>query len=181
MGQYLMIGLATRIVADKNRVRYGSDAMQNLMTELNNRFNTKDIYMITEDEECVYFDLKPEVAEEEMVDFLTAYYKLRFGEGALEPKWIIEDVSKLKKLSEWIDLAQKKEYENFQEGCLYYTVDNEKKQLCTSVMIEYIVLNMTGKIIMECFNDLFLFFTRLIREKLPTYRLAHSLFVSIGD
>lgn len=181
MGRYLIIGLATRIVAYKERIRYGSDAKQNLIDELNNRFNTTDIYTVSEDEECVYFDMKPDVAEEEMVEFLTDYYNLRFGEDSLEPKWILEDVSKCKNFSELISLSGKREYENYQDGHLCYSVCNDKTMLDSIVEIDYITLNLTGKISMECFNNLFLFFTRLIREKLLTYRLAQSLFVYIGD
>lgn len=44
---------------------------------------------------------------------------------------------------------------------------------------EIIALSLDGKIIMECYNDVLEFFTKLIREKLGKYRLADAMVVEI--
>ena len=47
--------------------------------------------------------------------------------------------------------------------------------------LDLVLLSIDGKIFMEGYNDLFAFFTRIIREKLADYRLSDSLFVYITD
>ena len=46
--------------------------------------------------------------------------------------------------------------------------------------VEQILLSADGKIIMECWGNLFRFFTRLIKERLSKYKLADSLLVAIS-
>ena len=43
-----------------------------------------------------------------------------------------------------------------------------------------IILSLDGKILMECYEGLFEFFTRMIRERLSKYRLSDALSVSIS-
>lgn len=43
-----------------------------------------------------------------------------------------------------------------------------------------IILSIDGKILMECYEGLFDFFTRMIRERLSKYKLADALLVSIS-
>ena len=59
-------------------------------------------------------------------------------------------------------------------------VSREEKYM-TYVSMDMVVLSCDGKIIMECFYELFTFFTRLVREKMADYRMANSLFVYITD
>lgn len=47
--------------------------------------------------------------------------------------------------------------------------------------MDLIILSLDGKIAMECYNDLFTFFTRLIRERFASYRLADSMFVFLTE
>ncbi len=46
-------------------------------------------------------------------------------------------------------------------------------------MVDHILLSLAGKIMMECYDDMFAFFTRLIRERMASYKLADSLLVYI--
>jgi len=48
-----------------------------------------------------------------------------------------------------------------------------------TVMVDHILLSLAGKIMMECYDDMFAFFTRLIRERMASYKLADSLLVYI--
>ena len=46
--------------------------------------------------------------------------------------------------------------------------------------VEQFLLSADGKIIMECWGNLFCFFTHLIKERLSKYQLADSLLVAIS-
>ena len=45
---------------------------------------------------------------------------------------------------------------------------------------EQVILSLDGKIIMECYGELFEFFTTLIKDKLAKYKLADSIVVAIS-
>jgi hypothetical protein len=52
--------------------------------------------------------------------------------------------------------------------------------LVTKLNVEQIILSLDGKIIMECYDEIFHFFARLIKERLSKYRLANALLVYIS-
>ena len=71
---------------------------------------------------------------------------------------------------------------SYQTDRLYtFPISDEKRYNRSHLVIDYIILSMTGKIIMECYADLFEFFTRLIRERLPESCLADGLIIDITD
>jgi len=49
-----------------------------------------------------------------------------------------------------------------------------------TVDIEQIILSLDGNIVMECYNSIFAFFTRVVKEKMSKYKLAESLLVYIS-
>lgn len=49
------------------------------------------------------------------------------------------------------------------------------------VYVNHILLSVAGKILMEYYDRMFAFFTRLVRERMASYKLADSLFVYITE
>ena len=147
---------------------------------MNKRFNTHGIYDIEEDDEEIRLVLKPDVAQKEWISFLRSFYKLRYGNEDFEG--VIDDLSKQNSLQSWLDIASRKEYESYQADRLYsFPISDEKQDNRSHLVIDYVILSLTGKIIMECYAKLFEFFTRLIRERLPEFRLADGLIIDITD
>ncbi len=65
--------------------------------------------------------------------------------------------------------------------CLSDYVEDQENDRYLTVYMDFVTLSMDGKVWMECYNELFDFFTHLIREKLSKYQLSESLFVEITD
>ena len=182
MGQYLFIGIATRISANVKNVKEAFKSIGNFKKHFEQTFNRNGIYQMEETDGRIDLCLNPEVAEKEWLQFLDSFYKLRYTSDYGQAD-AIKEMSKTNNLQEWIDLADKKQYECYQSDFLQYfpmeIPDNPYLDLY--LHLDLVLLSIDGKIFMEGYNDLFAFFTRIIREKLADYRLSDSLFVYITD
>ena len=184
MGQFLTIGLVTSYIISKQRANQQASATPEAVKDvMQKRYNQSGIYNLKENEHCVYLELKPEVAEAEMIDFLNDFYALRYPDE--KRRNIMADmkvIGSMTTFEEWMKLAEKKEYQAFQfdDYVNYYTPfpGGWRDELDTSV--EQIILSLDGKILMECYGELFGFFTKLIRERLSKYKLADGLLVYIS-
>ncbi|MCR5191223.1 MAG: hypothetical protein K6C07_07455 [Bacteroidales bacterium] len=182
MSAYLVIGLATRIVARKRDFKERFILASECKGELDRRFNRSEIYSVHEDKDFIVLDLKPDVAKIEMTPFLKAFYDLRFENKKPETNDILKEVSECDSLEKWAGIAKEHKYENLQSDTLHYSVSIEGDPWKVShVKIDNIILSLSGPIIMECFNNVCEFFTRLIRERLSDFRLTQGLFVYITD
>ena len=183
MGQYLTIGLVTKIVEDKERaMKKGAATPEEVRAAMQEAYNQSGIYSMEETENVVRLMLSPEVAEAEMVDLLTDFYKLRYGDDG---KWQeeLEEIKKRHTLDEWIALADGNCSELFQLDSfvwIYTPFRRDYWDYALPTGTTQIMLSIDGKIVMECYDRLFKFFTRLIRERLSKYRLANALFVAIS-
>ena len=182
MGQYLFIGIATRISANVKKAKEEFKSIDNFKKQFEQTFNRNGIYQMKESDGRIDLCLNPEVAEKEWLRFLDSFYQLRYNSDYRQDD-AIKELSKTKKLQEWLNLADEKQYECYQSDFLQYfpmeIPDNPYRDF--DVQMELVLLSIDGKIIMEGYNELFAFFTRIIREKLADYRLSGSLFVYITD
>ena len=180
MGQFLVIGIATRIIANVNRQRTKL-TIEDLRKSLEKKFNQSGIYDVGETKDgYVTLNLKPEVAEPEWEPLIKDFYKLRFL-NELQEFVDFEELKSGKGLQEWLELADKRKYECYQSVGIYYgyedKIDGWPRDISASMCM--VTLSLDGKIVMECYGSVLGFFTRLIREKLSKYRLSESLFVDI--
>ena len=180
MGQYLVIGIATRIAADKKEAAWKFKSIEEFKIHFERRFNAKGIYQLKENESYSWYELRPEIAEKEWVDFIKDFYEIRYPEP-VEEDYILEILSQEKGFEEWIHLAKRREYQSYQMTCLSDHVEDQKNDRYLTVYMDFVTLSMDGKAWMECYNELFDFFTHLIRKKLSKYQLSESLFVEITD
>lgn len=182
MGQYLFIGIATRISANVMKAKEQFKSIENFKKQFEQTFNRSGIYQMEEADGRIDLCLNPEVAEKEWLRFLDSFYQLRYSSDYRQDE-VIKELSKTSNLQEWLDLADEKRYECYQSDFLQYfpleNPDNPYSNLY--VNMDLVLLSIDGKIIMEGYNELFAFFTRIIREKLADYRLADSLFVYITE
>lgn len=183
MGRYLTIGIATKILINKEQARAQASATsEEVKKALQDTFNQSGIYDVNENESCVWLALKPTIAEPEWLEFLQDFYKLRYQDEMRGNMADLEIIKTRKTLKEWLELAKEKPYPAFQ---LDKNVDHNipfprgwTNTLRTN--IEQIILSIDGKIIMECYDDVFSFFTCLIKERLSKYQLTNSLLVEIS-
>ena len=184
MGTYVTIGLATRIRADKKRVKRDFWNLDEFKTTLKQLFNSKDIYDVSEDDDSIILTLKEEVARQEWIDFLRTFYQLRFGENCdldgQTNEQILKALSAHSNLQSWLDIAKEKKFYCYQSDHIgYYPIRGGSHYSYLS--IDYVLLDMAGKAIMECYAEMFLFFTQLLRERLSSFRLSDTLFVAMTE
>ena len=181
MGQYLVIGIATCITAEKARAEKEFKSIENFKVLFEKEFNSSGIYEMDETDEWINLRLKPDITEMEWLDFLRTFYKLRYTTDYQQDA-AIEELSKAHDLKTWLDLADEKRYQCYQSDYIYcYPMENPNYYRNFHVGMDLVILSLDGKIIMECYNELFAFFTCLVREKLLDYRLSDSLFVYITE
>lgn len=183
MGQYLAIGIATRIVANVDNQRFRLTS-EDLRKSLEKKYNQSGIYDVCETEDgYIVLSLKSEVAEPEWEPMIRDFYSLRFPDGKHELV-DFEEIRSRKSLDELIELAEQKKFECYQDVGIYYcgyedTINGWERYINASM--DMVALSLDGKIIMECYVSVLDCFKRLIREKLSKYRLSESLFVDICD
>ena len=181
MGQFLVIGIATRFVADKKKCEKAFKGVEGLKTAMEKQFNSKGIYQMTETDSKIILELKPEIAEKEWIDFIRAFYDIRYTDY-VERDRVFEELSQKDNLKDWFEIAERKEFEGYQAIDFYfYPLDGSDFFYQPYVYMDMVILSLDGKIMMECYWSLFCFFTRIIREKLSNYRLADSLFIDITE
>ena len=181
MGQYLVIGIATRLCISKEKARSRASATPEQIAEaMQKYFNQGGIYRLEEDENYISLKLDPAIAEEEMIGFLEDFYSLRYAGDRIPAD--MDEIRKRNSLDEWIELAEQKHHEAFQMdkyGWVYTPFPGGWPGYLTT-SADLILLSINGKIIMETYGTLFDFLTNLIRERLSRYRLADSLQICIS-
>ena len=183
MGLYLTIGILTRIKISKDWARKQASATpEDVKKTLLEHYNQKGIYNLVEDDYYVSLKLKPEIAEPEMIDFLHDFYEMRYSKEKMRVYTNMEDIKQRKTLDEWLEYAKAKKNFAFQfdEFIHLYTPYPRGWSQSLDTSGEQIILSLDGKIIMECYGELFSFFTKLIKDKLSKYKLAESLKVAIS-
>lgn len=183
MGRYLSIGIVTRISIDKELARKKADATTEEIREtLQKHYNKCDIYHLGENEQCVFLSLKPEIVEEDLAGLLQDFYEMRYPDEKTRVHYVDMDIVKESKTyDEWMELAADKQFQAFQFDEILYSSTPFPGGWTESLNtdIQQIILSLDGKIIMECYGEIFTFFTQLLKEKLSKYRLSDSLLVDI--
>ena len=179
MGQYLVIGIATRISANKERVMNEFQNVDKFKTQFEKTFNESGNYQLEETDNYYYLNLKSEVADKEWVDFLRSFYKLRYTRDCGQDD-VIEALSQSNDLKSKLDIAKAGGHFCYRADYYpYYLMENPYSYRDMLVGVDMVILSTDGKIVMECYHDLFDFFARLIRQELKDFRLAGSLMVEI--
>lgn len=182
MGQYLTIGLMTSIAIGNRERDYYSATLEEVRDVLQSNYNKSGIYDLKETDRFACLQLKPEIAEAEMISFVDDFYKLRYTEQEREFMFDMNKIKEKSTLAEWLDLAKESCYGSFQLDRYVQMYSPYKRGFRVNYLatnITQIMLSMDGKIVMEEYYGLFGFFTRLVRERLSKYQLANALLVGI--
>ncbi len=156
MGQFLSIGLATKIGIQKKELEKAQINIEQLQEKMKEELNyIREIYTVTENDEFYYLLLNDNILHEQLIPFLEIIYPLLYD----KTEYYYDIIEKLKILpnSEWIQFAKKKQ-EAFQFDkygmCDYLEVNHSE----ISVYYDCILLSLEGKIMMEVFGRQFKFF-----------------------
>ena len=186
MGRYLVIGIATSIGVSKQKAENEYRRLETYKAVLENDFNKNEIYQWIETEDFFGLKLKPEIAEKEWGDFIRSFFELRYLDNDQEDYQInetLEAIAKEHDLEGWLELAKQKSFYCYQrDRFCFYPINNPHSYYGYScAQVEFVALSYDGKILMECYDGLLDFFTRIIRERLSNYRLSDSLLVHITE
>lgn len=181
MGQFLCIGIYTQIRASRKAAesQYHSidECRENIVKS---KGLDESLYDFHEDEENIYYTLKSDILGRDIVALTKRFYEMRYGVGdKYDSAAALEALEKCQNGQDVMALLQRKCFQCFQNGCTYDYVTATRSIGGMLIDVRSIILSIDGKIIMECYGELFSFFTRLIQEKLSDIPLSKALHVYI--
>jgi len=177
MGQYLGIGIMTRLTIEKANIKKAKVSKNDLFEAMKNKFHLDvEIYNLTEDDEYMVLHLKDEVFQNQLVPMLEKLYPILYT----EPEWQ-DALEKIKSTEpeKFMKLAENKSEEYFQldrYGTYEYLSFKNSEVKISSVSI---LLSLEGKIIMETYGRQFNFFKYCIKQTLNEFSLANAIRVYI--
>ena len=183
MGQFLAIGLVSRVSISKDEMKACNMLISEVKSKLENdlHFNM-DIFSETEKEDYFIFSLKNDIFQHELIPMLEKLYPLLYHNSRYSS--YIHTLSKLKSTSpsEWMALAEEKSHEEFQiDPYGMYDLLYCDKNHFDHIKISYqsIMLSAEGKIAMEVYGRQFNFFKYCIVQTLIEFSLAKAIRVYI--
>ncbi len=184
MGQYLAIGITTKLHIRKKEAESAFDSLQTAIDYVEENFAPSDVYDKTEEHEgYVTFSIKDEILENGLVDFLTDFYTARMtSEDEFKDRdRILEKLKEAKNAADIMDFARNGYCYHFREDeyweKLFIKCGTWGNSLYASV--DGIDLSLDGKIVMECYDTLFKFFTNVLQEKFKKHPISKALRVTL--
>ena len=116
--------------------------------------------------------------DKEFIPFLEKFYQLRYQDGGNYDA--LEELNSIPDTPSRLALLNKKSFQTYQMGS-----DNDYHRVNGSWNYEvpihntYAILSLDGKILMECYNEVFNFLRRCIIAQLPEFKLSKALSIWI--
>lgn len=178
MGQYLSIGIVTKIGVSKAEVDKAELSLEQLQQEMTQNFRyASEIYDTNEKEGVYYFQLKEDIINKQLLPFLKSIYPFLYDDSEYYDD-VIEKIEKSPS-SQWLSWAKEKPEEAFQLD--EYGEQDHLQVGFSDIRINYdvIMLSMEGKIMMEVYGRQFNFFQYTMAEAFKEFTLAKALRVYI--
>jgi hypothetical protein len=178
MGQFLAIGIVSKISVAKKQVNKAQISVEQLQEKMQQEcYFLPELYEINETEDFYYFELKEAILYEQLVPFLKTLYPLLYDESAYYES-VLKELETLP-LSEWLAWAKTKPEEAFQFD-KYGECDYLRQGFSgIDVYYESLLLSMEGKISMETYGRQFRFFKYAMAQAFKEFSLAGALRVYI--
>ena len=170
------------LALQKKEAEDAFESLQNAIKYVEDNYAPLDIYDRTENEEYVMFKIKNKLLETELIDFLGDFYAARmsFNGKSGECDSLISTLKEAHTAEEIMSLAEKKCWEHFQKDSYWDSICIQNELWHRAYLdMAGIDLSLDGKILMECYNGIFQFFTSLVQEKFNKYSLSKALRVTI--
>ena len=183
MGQFLAIGLRIKatIYKDEMEKHLNGKTIDDVLGQIEAKFGLSDIYDRNEKDDCYVYSLKKDILDKEYVPFIERFYALRYSEGNKHDSGVaIEELKKLADTSARLAVLEDRSFQTYQEGDgVDYFDTNEYGTSYIRIYNYNAILSIDGKIIMECYGELFDFFRRCIVAQMPEFELSKALTVWI--
>jgi hypothetical protein len=178
MGQFLAIGLVTKIEVEKAKVQQAQMSVGQLQEKIQQKYGfNADLYELIENEEVYEFELKKEILFEQLLPFLKTIYPLLYDESTYYDS-ILEKLGSIPS-SQWMEFVQNESEEAFQFD-KYGKCDYLRENFVDlKIYYESLILSMEGKIVMETYGRQFRFFKQLMTQTFKEFSLANALRVYI--
>lgn len=182
MGQFLCIGINTKIRVERAELQRCSIGEDGARAIIEQKLADRELYNLTMTDDLLIYSLKAEVAEKEWCAFIKDFYEIRYHEteAQMDDEGALEAISACTTLDDWLSTADQNRYQCYQADTHWHYVDIGSFYPCR-LSVKNVILSMDGKIMMECYNDLFRFFVNCIRKRLEQYKLAAALEIYISD
>ena len=173
MGTYLAVGIVPKIVINKSSIK-SSDLTLDLILEQLNKELKIDCYNFSEDLKKYCWEIKPNILEGNLVEFLDEQFKAYMPQKDEYLEEVIAQLNKIKDFAQIMKLASSKSLAHFQllNQILGYikVVHINGFSEYVEVFYSLIAYFLDGKIIMECYENLLRYLEyniRLQRNKYP--------------
>lgn len=188
MGTYLATGIVYKIIilkrdmVSRKYVIKDKFPMENITESLQQEINL-DHYVFREDENSIFWEIKPEMLEGNFVDFLETQFKMYGNKRNIQE--VIPKIKEAQIGNKIIDLAKERSLCNFQ--MVDYILDSLPVLHAdgfpdhTTVNYHLIAFFIDGKIIMECYDNILHYFEKAIRlqeEKYPVVSCLKTMITS---
>jgi hypothetical protein len=178
MGQFLAIGIVSKIGVKKTQVNKAQLSIEQLQEKMQQELSfLPELYEVNEEEEFYSFQLKEAVLSEQLVPFLKTIYPLLYDKSAYYES-VLKELETLPP-SEWLSWAETKPEEAFQLD--EYGSGDYLRQGFSDIDVYYdcLLLSMEGKISMETYGRQFRFFKYAMAQAFKAFTLAGALRVYI--
>lgn len=179
MGRYLAIGVKLQTAVRKEEISKHLEeaSIEDILDQVETKYHLKDIYVRKEEEDYYVYRLDETLLNKEFIPFLEKFYALRYEEGDnYDASDVLDKLKSLPDTPARLAILDERRYQTFQEGSdfEYFRVNGSwNNELAISS--SYAVLSIDGKIIMECYNDLFAFLRRCIMAQLTEFKISQAL------
>lgn len=183
MGQFLAIGLRLELAVRKQDVaeHLENTSLEEILKQIEEKCHLNDIYKRDDTDDYYIFKLKEELLDSELVPFLEKFYSLRYPLGSeLDSHDVLDALKDIDNTHDRLELLTYKRFQTYQEGedfdyCRIGNSWSNKVRICSNNAI----LSIDGKIIMECYGDVFSFFRRCIVAQMSNFKIAEAMTVWI--
>ena len=185
MGQNLAIGLAYEMRVPLSELRQGNISKKELRQEMEQSLLfDMSLYEASQAKKMLFFTLKNQVLETDLIPFLEAFYPMVYqGSDDEECKEVLKKLRSLP-VSEWLDMAEEADltpfqYDRYAES--QYITFSKAFQPEILVDCEYLMLYYgNGKIITEGIDDFLHLFKQCIHATFHSHPIAKSMQVYIS-
>ena len=178
MGQFLAIGLATKIRVKKAEIVKAQLTLEQVQEKMTHVLHyVPDIYVVSEHNEVYEFLLNDEIFQAQLLSLLTTLYPLLYDRPAYYDD-LLKELAALPP-STWLQRAHKKSEEAFQ--CDTYGMWDMLEEQHSRIRVNYecLLLSMEGKIVMEEFGRQFNFLKYTMMHTFHQFSLAGALRIYI--
>lgn len=183
MATYLATGIVQKMHIKKREIAGKNVRVEHIIKSLKNQLNI-DNYFFGQNEDEIFWEIKPEMFQENFAEFLEVQFKMYNDKNDVNVQQVIDKIKEAKTGEGIIELAEAKIFSEFQmlnHICepleVWY---KESFSTYLSVYYHLVAFFIDGKIIMECYRNIFRYFEMNIRLQKEKYPIVTCLKIMIN-